>query len=277
MNVAVDDHERRLRAVPRARHHGHRPAAARDHRRADHHARACGGCSATPASAKRCARPRPTPTSPASPASARSSMSTAIWTIAGFLSAVSVILYATQQGSAELVSIGPETLLLGLTAALIGAHDVVPERRRAARSSSGSSTRCSCSTSRTRPGSCSSCCSSSCSCSSRASAAPTTPAARASRSRRASRRSPSGCARSGGCGACRRSSPASRSLVAIVAAARRPPVGAPPHVLDHPRVRDLRGLGDRAHRLGRPALARPDGVRRHRRAERAPRSRAASR
>jgi ABC-type branched-subunit amino acid transport system ATPase component/ABC-type branched-subunit amino acid transport system permease subunit len=47
-------------------------------------------------------------------------MSTAIWSIAGFLSAISIILYATEQGSSELVSIGPETLLLGLSAALIG-------------------------------------------------------------------------------------------------------------------------------------------------------------
>ncbi|HWS44872.1 MAG TPA: ABC transporter permease, partial [Acidimicrobiia bacterium] len=48
-------------------------------------------------------------------------MSTAIWTITGFLSAVAVILYATTTtGSAQLVAIGPETLLLGLTAALIG-------------------------------------------------------------------------------------------------------------------------------------------------------------
>ena len=47
-------------------------------------------------------------------------VSTAIWTIAGFLSAVSIILYATEQGSSELVTIGPETLLLGLSAALVG-------------------------------------------------------------------------------------------------------------------------------------------------------------
>ncbi|HEX7521600.1 MAG TPA: ATP-binding cassette domain-containing protein [Acidimicrobiia bacterium] len=47
-------------------------------------------------------------------------MSTALWTIAGFLSTVSVILYATVQGSSDLTSIGPDTLLLGLTAALIG-------------------------------------------------------------------------------------------------------------------------------------------------------------
>ena len=47
-------------------------------------------------------------------------VATAIWTIAGFLSAMSVILYATIQGSAELVAIGPQTLLIGLAAALIG-------------------------------------------------------------------------------------------------------------------------------------------------------------
>src|ERR1700730_8789152 len=47
-------------------------------------------------------------------------MSTAIWTIAGFLSTVAIILYATDQGSSDLTAIGPDTLLLGLTAALIG-------------------------------------------------------------------------------------------------------------------------------------------------------------
>src|SRR5207244_929646 len=47
-------------------------------------------------------------------------MSTAVWTIGGFLSAISIILYATEQGSSDLVSVGPETLLLGLTGALIG-------------------------------------------------------------------------------------------------------------------------------------------------------------
>src|SRR5262249_31077179 len=47
-------------------------------------------------------------------------MSTGVWTIAGFLSTVAVVLYATAQGSAELITIGPQTLLLGLTAALIG-------------------------------------------------------------------------------------------------------------------------------------------------------------
>ena len=57
-------------------------------------------------------------------------------------------------------------------------------------------------------------------------------------------------------------------LVAIVLPLARHAVGASPHVLGDPRVRDLRGLRHRAHRLGRSALARPDGVRRHRRDER---------
>ena len=54
-------------------------------------------------------------------------VSTAIWTIAGFLSAVSIILYATEQGSSDLVTIGPETLLLGLSAALIGGMKSFPQ------------------------------------------------------------------------------------------------------------------------------------------------------
>jgi ABC-type branched-subunit amino acid transport system ATPase component/ABC-type branched-subunit amino acid transport system permease subunit len=54
-------------------------------------------------------------------------VSTAIWTIAGFLSTVSVILYATQQTSSELVAIGPETLLLGMSAALIGRMTSFPK------------------------------------------------------------------------------------------------------------------------------------------------------
>src|SRR6476661_3978994 len=41
-------------------------------------------------------------------------VSTAIWSIAGFLSAIAVILWATAEHSSELVSIGPNTLLLGL-------------------------------------------------------------------------------------------------------------------------------------------------------------------
>jgi len=47
-------------------------------------------------------------------------VSTAIWTIAGFLSAVAVILIATDSTSTDLVAIGPDTLLRGLAAALIG-------------------------------------------------------------------------------------------------------------------------------------------------------------
>ena len=79
------------------------------------------------------------------------------------------------------------------------------------------------STSRPRPGSCSSCSSSSCSCSSRASAA-RDDAGRRELPVRAARRAPcpNGCARSGGCGACRSSIAGFALLVAIVAAAARP-------------------------------------------------------
>jgi ABC-type branched-subunit amino acid transport system ATPase component/ABC-type branched-subunit amino acid transport system permease subunit len=47
-------------------------------------------------------------------------VSTAVWTIGGFLSALAVILIATDSTSSDLVSIGPDTLLRGLVAALIG-------------------------------------------------------------------------------------------------------------------------------------------------------------
>jgi ABC-type branched-subunit amino acid transport system ATPase component/ABC-type branched-subunit amino acid transport system permease subunit len=47
-------------------------------------------------------------------------VSTAVWSIAGFLSAIAVILIATESTSADLVSIGPSTLLRGLAAALVG-------------------------------------------------------------------------------------------------------------------------------------------------------------
>jgi ABC-type branched-subunit amino acid transport system ATPase component/ABC-type branched-subunit amino acid transport system permease subunit len=47
-------------------------------------------------------------------------VSTAVWTIGGLLSAVSVILIATEASSTDLVSIGPNTVLRGLAAALVG-------------------------------------------------------------------------------------------------------------------------------------------------------------
>jgi ABC-type branched-subunit amino acid transport system ATPase component/ABC-type branched-subunit amino acid transport system permease subunit len=47
-------------------------------------------------------------------------VSTAVWTIAGFLSALAVILIATDSTSTDLVAIGPDTLLRGLVAAMIG-------------------------------------------------------------------------------------------------------------------------------------------------------------
>ena len=47
-------------------------------------------------------------------------VSTGVWTIAGFLSALAIILIATDSTSADLVSIGPDTLLRGLVAAMVG-------------------------------------------------------------------------------------------------------------------------------------------------------------
>ena len=54
-------------------------------------------------------------------------VSTGVWTIAGFLSAVAVILIATDSGSTDLVSIGPDTLLYGLAAALVGRMTSFPK------------------------------------------------------------------------------------------------------------------------------------------------------
>lgn len=53
-------------------------------------------------------------------------VSTAVWSIAGFLSATAVLLTATDRGSTELISIGPETLLRGMAAALIGGMVSLP-------------------------------------------------------------------------------------------------------------------------------------------------------
>lgn len=53
-------------------------------------------------------------------------LSTAVWTIAGFLSSAAVILIATDSGSTDLVAIGPDTLLRGLTAALVGGMTSFP-------------------------------------------------------------------------------------------------------------------------------------------------------
>jgi ABC-type branched-subunit amino acid transport system ATPase component/ABC-type branched-subunit amino acid transport system permease subunit len=47
-------------------------------------------------------------------------VSTGVWAIAGFLATVTVFLTATESGSTDLVHIGPETLLRGMAAALIG-------------------------------------------------------------------------------------------------------------------------------------------------------------
>ena len=47
-------------------------------------------------------------------------VSTGVWAIAGFLATISVFLTATDQASSDLVHIGPDTLLRGMAAALIG-------------------------------------------------------------------------------------------------------------------------------------------------------------
>jgi len=47
-------------------------------------------------------------------------VSTAVWAISGFLSAMAMILITTDSASSDLVSLGPSTLLRGLTAALVG-------------------------------------------------------------------------------------------------------------------------------------------------------------
>ncbi len=47
-------------------------------------------------------------------------VSTGVWAIAGFLGTVAILLIATDQTSADLVHIGPDTLLRGMVAALIG-------------------------------------------------------------------------------------------------------------------------------------------------------------
>ena len=47
-------------------------------------------------------------------------VSTGVWAIAGFLGTVAIVLIATDQTSADLVHIGPDTLLRGMAAALIG-------------------------------------------------------------------------------------------------------------------------------------------------------------
>ena len=178
----------------------------------------CGGCSATPASARRCGRRRPTPTSPASPASARRSCRPRSGRSPGSSSTVvGDPLRDRDQGSTELVSIGPETLLLGLAAALIGGMISFPQRRRSARSRVGildqvlvlqlperdraRAVRALHHRARARRAD---------------EPRRRRRAARASRSRRASRRFPSGCARSGGCGACRSWSPGFALLVAVV-------------------------------------------------------------
>ena len=195
-------------------------------------------------------------------------MSTAIWTIGGLLSGIALVLYATQGGSTDLVQVGPETLLLALTAALIGGMTSFPRTvagaifvgmlyqvltynfpdtpglvqfvlfilvlvlvARVSRTDAASGDESF-------------------------SFAPRVPPV-PERLREVwwVRRMPTIVA-------------AVALAFAVVLPARGAPVGAPRGVLDHPRHRDRRGLGHRADRLGRPAVARPGRVRRARRVER---------
>jgi ABC-type branched-subunit amino acid transport system ATPase component/ABC-type branched-subunit amino acid transport system permease subunit len=47
-------------------------------------------------------------------------ISTAVWAISGFLSATAVILISTESQTSDLISVGPNTLLRGMAAALVG-------------------------------------------------------------------------------------------------------------------------------------------------------------
>ena len=91
-------------------------------------------------------------------------VSTAIWTIAGFLSAASVILYATLAGIVGARVDRTRDPAARPHGRLAREDDVVPAARSPARSRSGSSIRSSPTTSRSTAASCSSCSSSSCSC-----------------------------------------------------------------------------------------------------------------
>ncbi|MGQ0823435.1 MAG: ABC transporter permease subunit [Actinomycetota bacterium] len=59
-------------------------------------------------------------------------VSTAVWSLAGSLSFVAIFLTATDRGSTDLVSIGPQTLLRGMVAALIGGMVSFPRAAAAA-------------------------------------------------------------------------------------------------------------------------------------------------
>ena len=190
-------------------------------------------------------------------------VSTGVWAIAGFLGTVAILLTATDQTSADLVHIGPDTLLRGMAAALIGGMVSFPraalgavaigildrvlffnyttrDRTRAVRALPRGAW-----------------------CWSRASAATTSGSAEESfqfapRIAAVPRAAAQHLVGEADAAAPRR---------ADVAGGGDPPValrqvGASPDVGHHHRVRALRDLGGRAHRLGRPAVARSDGLRR---------------
>ena len=195
-------------------------------------------------------------------------VSTGVWAIAGFLGTVAILLTATDQTSADLVHIGPDTLLRGMAAALIGGMVSFPRAvvgavaigildrvlffnytsetglvqfvlflvvlvlvARVSRNDSGSGGE----SFQFAP---------------RIAAVP-----ERLRSIWWVKRMPQFVA-----------------LLALLAAVILPmlqrQVGAPPDLGHDHRLRAVRGLGGGAHRLGRSALARADGVRRPRRAHR---------
>ncbi len=131
-------------------------------------------------------------------------VSTVVWAISGFLSAMAIILITTEAGASDLVATGPNTLLRGLAAALIGRMVSFP-RAVIAAIAIGSSTRCSSSTTPIKPGWCSSCSSWRSSRWWRRDGPPTS-VPRASSSRLDTTSCQNGCGASGGCGACRCSS-----------------------------------------------------------------------
>ena len=95
-------------------------------------------------------------------------VSSAVWSIAGFLSVVAVLLTASNAGTTDLIRIGPDTLLRGMAAALVGGMVSFP-RAALGTIAIGVLERVLFFNSPARPDWCSSCCSWSCCCSSHAS------------------------------------------------------------------------------------------------------------
>ena len=192
-------------------------------------------------------------------------VSTAVWSIAGFLATLTMMLVAADNGGAanDLLTLGPNTLVRALAAAVIAGmvsfpramvagiaigvdpgvgqlqlpRQARPHRRTApgGRADRGGSCRAAAGARRRR---------------------------RRSRSRPRCGRSPSNCATSGGC------SGLNLVVLGALLLLRDPPAAAdhaavaPPALRHHRVLRDLRAVADRAHRMGGTAVARSDGLRR---------------